>query len=153
MKSILTILTLLAICSFSYGQKAMTFTEARTQNIMNSAFDSIYKSAIHVDTSLAVFKTNQEEFAASYQKMLQDFGQFLKKDSFIWEKPTRGFNRIYFNKDGGIDYFLFSFRPNQLTVEQEAKFKELLNKFIQDYKLPLSAKTGFAQCSPVVYKP
>ena len=151
MKTILTILTTLTLSYLSYGQKAMTFNEAKEINIRISHLDSIYLSGIHSDTSLAVFKTNQDEYIAAYQKLLQDLGKYLKVNHFLWDKPAKAFVRIYFDKNGKIDYFLYSFRPDQLTEEQEKRFGELLSEFIVDYRFSLTATTGFAQCSPVTY--
>ena len=151
-----TLLTIIALFSFSFifhAQKAMNFNEAKKNNIRTSQLDSIYLNGINSDTSLAVFKTNTEEYIAAYQKLLQDLGKFLKANNFLWEKPTKGFNKIYFNKEGKIDHFLYNFRPDQLTAEQEKRFDELLNKFIVDYRFPLTAKSKFAQCSPVTYMP
>ena len=110
-------------------------------------------SAVHVDTSLCVFKNRVNEVGESYRELLLGFGKYLKSHNFKWEKPTKGFNRIYFNKDGGIDYFIYSFQPDQLTAEQEMQFDQLLNEFIIDYRFPLTAEVGFHQCSPVTYKP
>jgi hypothetical protein len=153
MRITLTILTTILISGLAYGQKAMTFNEAKANNIRTSYLDSVYLSGMHSDTSLAVFKSNQDEYIGAYQKLLQDLGKYLKANNFMWDKPTKGFNRIYFDKNGKIDYFLYNFRPNQLTIEQEKEFDELLNKFIMDYNFPLKAQTGFAQCSPVTYMP
>jgi hypothetical protein len=153
MKTFLAILTLLVSFSFTYGQKAMTFEEAQENGIKVAYLDSTYKSGIHSDTSLAVFKTNESEYIDAYKSLLKDLNKYLKENNFLWKKTTRGFNRIYFNKDGKIDYFLYNFRPDQLTREQEQKFAELLSKFIEMYQFPLKASTGFAQCSPVSYMP
>lgn len=153
MKPILTILMLSVLSQNSYGQKAMTFGEAEENGISISHLDSIYKSGIHSDTTLAVFITNQDEYIVAYQKLLQDLGEFLKANDFLWENRTKGFNRIYFDKSGKIDFFLYNFRPDQLTDEQENRFKELLNKFITNYRFSLNANIGFAQCSPVTYMP
>lgn len=131
----------------------MTFSEAKEKNIRTTYLDSVYPSGIHADTSLAVFRSNPEEYVSAYQGMLQELGKYLKANNFMWDKPTKGFNRIYFDKTGKIDYFLYSFRENQLTKEQEKLFGELLSKFITDYRFPLKAQTGFAQCSPVTYMP
>ena len=153
MRKFIAISTVLSFCYLSYGQKAMTFNDANEQNIKMSSLDSQYQSGIHADTSLAVFKTNTDEYIAGYQDLLQDLGQYLKENNFLWDKPTNGFNRIYFDKNGKIDYFLYSFRPNQMTTEQENGFAELLGKFILNYKFPLTANTKFSQCSPVTYMP
>ena len=73
--------------------------------------DNSYASAIRSDTSLAVFKTEKvkEALPLAYFKLLQDLGVFLSTNNFLWMKPTRCFNRIYFSPNGSIDYFLFNF--------------------------------------------
>ena len=153
MKLVLIILMLSVLSQNSYCQKAMTFSEAKEIGISISHLDSIYKSGIHSDTTLAVFISNQNEYILAYQKLLQDLGEFLRANDFFWENRTRGLNRIYFDKSGKIDFFLYIFRPDQLTTHQENTFKELLNKFIIDYQFPLTANIGFNQCSPVTYMP
>jgi hypothetical protein len=136
----------------------LTIQEAEKQGISVKYLDSIYKSAVHSDTSLAVFKSEaeQEALQQAYSKLLQDFGEFLSKNNFNWEKPTRCFNKIYFNSAGTIDYFLFNFlgkTKDKPSENIEKNFKTLLNAFISDYTFSLTAKTKFAQCSPTTYMP
>ena len=153
------ITVLLAVCLPAFGQHlGLSFQEAEEQGIVIKELDSIYKSAIHADTAQAVFKTEEEQRAMfeAYQKLLQDFGGFLSNHDFIWDKSTRCFNRIYFDTDGTIDYFLFNFledEPDKLSDEKQKEFQRLLNLFIADYKIPLTAKSKFAQCSPTRYAP
>ena len=153
------ITVLLTTCLQTFGQHlGLTFQNAEKQGISIKHLDSLYKSAVHTDTSLAVFKTEKEQGALqqAYVKLLQDFGKFLSENNFKWETPTRCFNRIYFNSDGTIDYFLFNFlgktedKPAEII---EKEFQRLLNVFISDYKFSLTAKTKFAQCSPTTYMP
>ena len=139
--------------STTFAQKAMTFEQAKEQGIRITYLDSTYKSGIHADTALAVFKKNPEAYTKTYERMLQEFGEYLKANNYEWLKPTKGFNRIYFNRTGKIDYFLYSFKPNQISVENEIKFGELLGQFIMTYQFPLRASVDFAQCSPVTYTP
>ncbi len=153
------ITVLLTACLQAFGQhQGLTFHDVEKQGISIKHLDSIYTSAVHSDTSLAVFKTESEQEALqqAYIKLLQDFGKFLSDNSFKWEKPTRCFNRIYFSADGTIDYFLFNFlgkiedKPNEII---EKEFQRLLNIFISNYRFSLTAKTKFAQCSPTTYMP
>lgn len=153
MKKLLIFLILITLTSILFGQKAMTFAEANKQGISIESLDRLYASGIHADTSLAVFTNNIDEYILAYQTLLKDLGDYLKQNNFIWEKPTNGFNRIYFRKDGAIDFFLYDFRPGQLTEDQEKKFGELLSVFIKDHRFALSADKKFAQCSPVTYMP
>ncbi len=162
MKNLLLSFIVFGICLQSFGQHiAVTFQDAAKQGIIMQDLDKIYKSAIHVDTSQAVFKTpeEQEAMGEAYIKLLQDFGKYLAANNFQWEKPTNCFNKIYFNTDGTIDYFLYNFKTSgtktedQLSQDKQLEFNRLLNLFIQDYKIPLTSTTKFAQCSPSTYMP
>jgi len=152
MKTAFLIFLGLFICSISFSQnRAMTFLKAEKQGISITALDSIYPSALHSDSTKAVFGNKQQEFIQAYKKTLQDLAAFLKSNNFSWGKQTKCFNRIYFNKDGGIDYFLYNFGKDEITPEKQARFDGLLNRFIKDYRFTMKATTGFAQCSPVRY--
>ena len=138
-----------------FGQHSgMTFQAAEKQGAPIQHLDNIYKSAVHVDTSQAVFKTELEQQAMgeAYINLLQSFGKFLTKNNFNWDKPTKCFNRIYFNTDGTIDYFLYNF-SSEISQEKQTEFNRLLNLFIKDYKISLTAQVKFAQCSPATYMP
>lgn len=161
-KKLIVATILSAVCLQTFGQHlGLTFQDANKQGLTVQHLDSIYKNAVHVDTSQAVFKTEAEQNAMfeSYVKLLQDFGKFLTANNFNWEKPTQCFNRIYFNSDGTIDYFLYKFTTknvnieDQLSGEKQTEFNRLLNLFIMDYKIALTAKTKFVQCSPATYMP
>ena len=158
--SILIFVIINLFCTITNAQKiALTVNEAKEKGIMD-ILEKDYTSAIHVDSTKAVFKTEaeQDKMAEVYQQLIQDFGKFLSEKQFVWKNVTKSFNRIYFNTDGSVDYFVYSFRfwddnSVKLTDEEQAMFKKLLNEFIQDYKIPMSADKKFAQCSPVTYMP
>lgn len=95
--------------SISVAQQAMSFEEAKEKGIY-PLVEERYKSAIHSDTSKAVFKTlnASDKHIAAYKSFLSDFGLFLNSKKFYWEDNTRCFNRIYINAT--IDYFLYHFK-------------------------------------------
>ena len=158
MKFCITLIMVTTV-QLSHGQQiALTFKEAEKQGISMQHLDSIYKSAVSSDTTNAVFKTTSEQdnLQQSYAKLLQDLGDYLSKSNFKWEKRTQCFNKIYFNNDGTIDYFLFFFRGNEEdnpSKAQQEEFQRLLNLFIKDYKFSLTANTKFSQCGGAVYLP
>ena len=158
-KTALILVLLLTICSQTFAQHlGLTFQECEKHGISISNLDTIYQSAVHADPTQAVFKTPEEDQAMvdAYYKLIQDFSTFLNENEFVWEKQALCFNRIYFDKDGTIDYFLYNFvgtdeeKPSEADQEE---FQRLLNLFIQDYQIPLTADIKFAQCSPVRYMP
>jgi hypothetical protein len=149
---------LLAVTVANAQHLGLNFQDAEKQGISIQHLDSIYKSAVHSDTTLAVFKTElqQDSLQKAYIQMLQGLGDFLGKNDFKWEKPTKCFNRIYFKEDGTIDYFVFKFlgKPEDKPSDsKQLEFQRLLNIFISDYKFPLTANEKFAQCSPTTYIP
>ena len=164
MKKVKLIFTTLMFLSLiqTYGQHiGMTFKDGESIGITNDSLEHIYKSAVHSDTSLAIFKTDaeQEAMGNAWQKILQDLANFLKKNNFVWDKPTRCFHKFYFNSDGTIDYVLYNFitkdvKPeNLLSVEKQTEYNRLLNLFIKDYKFPMTAKVKFGQCGSITFTP
>ncbi len=158
--SFLTFLLITQAAMVNYGQqRAMTFQEAEDLGIQISYLDSIYKSAVNVDTSRAVFQSMHEQqmVGRAYFNLLQSLGQYLNTNNFYWEKPTRCFNRIYFNADGTIDYFLYNFTGKSLeevpSDSLQIAFKQLLNEFIKSYQFEMKATTKFSQCAPAIYLP
>lgn len=148
------VIFLMSLFFHSYGQdKVMTFQEAAAQGNSYQHLDSLYKSAVHTDEKLAVFKTpeEQEKLQKAYSKFIQGFAAFLKEHQYQWGKETRCFNRIYIHTDGSIDYFLYNFPKDVMTPEKEKEFRRLLTEFIKTTKFPVTAKEKFAQCSPVKY--
>jgi hypothetical protein len=148
-----TLLIVMLLPTLIFGQKiATTFKNAADKGISIEKLDETYQSALHSDSTKAAFMGQEKEFYNSYVSLLTDLQQFLKKNNFKWGKATtKCFNRIYLNKDGGIDYFLFNFKPGEIGTEKEKEFETLLGQFIQTYKFPLTNKNNFAQCSPVTY--
>lgn len=141
---------------FSQGlvaQKAMTFADAEQKLENYHKLDEEYKSAVHSEVELAVFKSDEEQrtHIESYQLFLQGLGKHLKSNGFEWETSTKCFNRIYFDKDGSIDYFLFHFIEENVPDEKAEQFRDLLEKYISDYRYPVTASVKFAQCGPVRY--
>lgn len=156
MKIIFPYLLILFLCPLTVVSQhvGISFQEAQKKNIKIEDIEKKYKNAVDTPPAESVFKV--EELQPAYQGLLQDLGKFLSKSNFKWEKKTKCFQRIYFNNDGTIDYFIFNFIGNpedQPSVEKQAEFGKLVNQFVQDYKFSLSANVKFAQCSPTTYMP
>jgi hypothetical protein len=153
MKYLATILLLSVTLSSRAQHIASTFQQAEKTGYSMQHLDEIYPSALHSDSTKAVFKgAAQAQFITAYKAMLYDLNTYLNKNNFTWGKPTRIFNRIYFKPDGSIDYYLVNLAlPGTDTTKAKA-FIPLLTQFVQFYKIKITAKTKFAQCSPVMYQ-
>ncbi|MBI1183761.1 hypothetical protein GC194_05795 [bacterium] len=159
-KQYLTLLVLIGFGALSAAAqpKAYTFKKATEMGIGMSLLDLEYPSALNQDTTKAVFKSEEQQkaFVEAYRTMLFDLGKFLSEHGFDWERKTRCFNKIYFNSGGGIDYFLYNFLGSESEKPSEvkqARFNELLQEFVKDYKIKIQAEDKFSQCGPVSYMP
>ena len=140
--------------------KVFSIEEAQKKGISIEKLDLEYKSAVHIDSTKAVFRTEaqQQKLQESYIKLLQDFGSFLNKNNFKWESKTKCFQRIYFAPNGKIDYFIYNFKlknvlpENLISEEKQKEFERLLKLFVKDYTFFTSANEKFAQCSPTSYQ-
>lgn len=132
------------------AQLAMSFEEAKMKGLDFQKLDSIYRPGVD-DDSIAVFKDKEEAYIKAYYGMLRDLSTFLNENDYHWGDQVKCFNRIYFDANGTVDYYLYDFETD-LSPDKQDKFKELLNQFIINYKFSLSGEKQFAQCSPVNYR-
>ena len=149
-KLICLTLTLMFFYSAGFGQKAMTVKEAREKGYSVSALDKKYEDALNSGSDTALFNDESKKFMKSWQGMLQDLGSYLQDHDFVWQKQSRCFNKVYFDKDGKIDYYLYNFTP-KLGEKQAKKFRKLLEGFIKDYQLSVQADKKFTQCGSSRY--
>ncbi len=149
MKKISLIFTFFLFSIYGFAQKCMTFRQAQEIGI-SQKLDSLYRGGIDSDSTKSIFK-DQKAYIESYQQFIFQLGGFLKENNFKWGKQVRCFNRIYFSKQGTVDYFLYNFKEGQITSEQENEFRDLLQKFVEQATFGLKTDTQFAQCSPVKY--
>ncbi len=115
--------------------------------------DIIYLNAVHADsTKPAVFLGDaQKEWYDTWGKFLKDFGKHLKENGFYWEEDSRFFNKIYFSKEGKVEYFLYSTKSELFTPEKEKQFAALARSFIAEYELKIEAPISgnFSQCGGI----
>ena len=138
------------------SSKGLTFKEAEKIGIYFDSLNLEYKSAVRVDKSDCVFTSDEdiEKVGLAYDKLVNDFLKYLSERNLKWPFPAKCFHKIYFSPDGSIDYFLFNFLnepPYKVSLEQETKFKKLLNEFIANYKFPITADVKYSQCGSIMY--
>ena len=160
MKSVVKIFLIVLLSNNLYSQsKVFSVEEAQKMGISIEKLDLEYKSAVHSDSTKAVFKSEveQQKLQESYTRLLQDFGSFLNKNNFKWESKTKCFQRIYFAPNGKIDYFIYNFKlknifpENLISEEKQKEFQRLLELFVKEYTFSSTASEPFAQCSPTSY--
>lgn len=152
MKVYISAILTLVMFNLATAQIAISLEDAKSRGIEVAQLDSTYKSGIHSDASKAVFADQQNAYIKAYYAMIHDLSAFLNGRDFHWGGQTRCFNRIYFNSEGAIDYFIYEFSEGEISDDRKETFERLLNEFIVDYRFTLSKGVPFAQCSPVNYR-
>lgn len=121
--------------------------------ISQAYLDSIYKPALHSDSLKAVFYKHEEQFSNAWNKLLQDLGDYLTMNNFKWDRPSWCLTKVYFNKKGGIDYFIYSFNEVTTPVFKQREFDRHLKNFLKGYKFKTKHKPAscFFQSGPVTF--
>lgn len=145
-----TCLFLLLIQNVS-AQLALSVDDAEEQGINVETLDSIYLAGIGADTVLTAFKGQENDYIKAYYALIHELGTYLNNNNFRWGGATRCFNRIYFQANGSIDYYLYRF-DDPLSEQREEEFRRLLGAFIEGYQFSLQSSQNFSQCSPVNYR-
>jgi hypothetical protein len=123
---------------------------AEAKGMRISGLDSSYKSALHSDSLQAVFYKDQDVFIKQYQQLVQELGKQLKQNGVELPAGTKFFHRLYFNASGKLDYYLFKFKDQSISAEQQAQFEKAVTAFFNTYTFP--AKKKFAQCCTVMFE-
>ncbi|WP_257670017.1 hypothetical protein [Parapedobacter tibetensis] len=134
--------------------KVISFAKGKANGLSMTDLDARYKSAVHTDTSLAVFKTEEEQakFIEAYQSFVKEIGLYLSGKGFEWKNPTRIFNRFYVDKHGNVEYYVYNFLSSQIDESTAQTFETLMKSFFKDHKFGITAQIPFAQCSPVDFQ-
>jgi len=123
-----------------------------------STLDSVYISAIHVDSSKAFFKTesSQEAWVARWQNMLYALGDSLTSHDVQWNQKLRITSRVYFDEQGRIDYYLYSIKETSPGYPGQGlcdSLRTVLKSFVQTYRMDTVIGGKVAQCGPVSLMP
>ncbi len=133
------------------AQSVMSIEEYRSHGRI-SELDSLYQSSVQVDSTLAAFRGQEEEFIECYSVFYKELNDYLYAHGFTWEDTTRCFNKLYFRTDGKVDRYLYGFRGS-VSAEQQKRFQELATSFLAQYMFPMTNTVPFRQCGPVTFVP
>ncbi|MDY2586817.1 hypothetical protein [Winogradskyella aquimaris] len=79
---------------------------------------------------------------------------FLKEEDFSWEVPDSTisiYNRIYFDKNGRVNYYVFNINNPSISELKKEEFKNTLSKFSKEVHIELRRDEEFAQCGKTKY--
>jgi hypothetical protein len=128
------------------GINEIAYNEIKKMNL-----DSTYTDLLdRRNVSESEYKIVVESWYEFHKKV----SQFIKKENFKWEVPDSTItilNRIYFDKSGTIDYYLFRIRNASVSAEKQTEYQKVLQKFSEEVTLNLKRVEKYAQCGKIKY--
>lgn len=124
----------------------LAFTEFRALNL-----DSSYTNLLDPRN---VTESEYKAVKASWSEFHKQVSKFIKEENFNWEVPDSTIsivNRIYFDKNGTIDYYAFKILNPSIPAEKRSEFENVLKKFSKEIKLNLKRDEQYAQCGKTKY--
>lgn len=128
------------------GNNEMAYNEIKKLNL-----DSTYTNLLDPRN---VSESEYKIIAKSWSEFHKKVSQFIKEENFKWEVPDSTitiFNRIYFDKNGTIDYHTFRIKNPSVSDEKQAEYEKLLQKLSKEVKLDLKRSEQYAQCGKTKY--
>ena len=95
-----------------------------------------------------VAKESHEEAMKSWTDIHYGLNAFLKKEQFDWgikDERIKIFNKIYFQKDGRVKYYVYGVYAD-VSDETLKAFGKVAQQFFAKEKISLTRDTDFAQC-------
>ncbi len=83
------------------------------------------------------------------------FGDYIKSKNFQWNVKDSAIiirNRIYFNKLGKVDYYIFKIVNSTVSYKKQQEFGKLLQEFCQKTQLNLERNHKYVQCGTTIFK-
>jgi len=128
------------------GNNEMAYNEIKKMNL-----DSTYTNLLDPrNVSESEYKIVAESWSEFHKKV----SKFIKEENFKWEVPDSTitiFNRIYFDKNGTIDYYTFKIKNPSVSAEKRAEYEKVLQKFSKEVKLDLKRSEQYALCGKTKY--
>jgi len=158
MKKISLIIFCISLTIFSFGQSSnkapkvvsfenkVAFDEMKKMNL-----DSIYSNLLNPRN---VTESEYKVVIKSWSKFHQKVSKYIKEEKFTWEVQDsiiKISNRIYFDKNGNVEYYSFRIQNPNVTPEKRLEYEKLLLKFSEKEKVDLQRDNKFAQCGNIKY--
>ncbi|MBK6418767.1 MAG: hypothetical protein IPF79_06245 [Ignavibacteria bacterium] len=124
----------------------------RTDTFLLKRLDSMYTSAVSIDTTDRVFVSAEGE-TQLYTRWVEFhnlFASYLTSKDLHFEKSTPAFVTLYCSKSGSIDHAAYAF-IEPIDSLKEKRYAQHLEEFIKTNGLGMTASKPYSQCGGVGY--
>lgn len=113
--------------------------------------DSFYDDLLNPNN---VSEAERKEVVKSWSDFHKKIIAYLKESNFDWnsdEESIRINNRIYFEKDGSVNYYVYKIENSTISEQTKQEFHSVLERFVSENKINFTKDKVFAQCGMVEY--
>ncbi|WGH77037.1 hypothetical protein P8625_07850 [Tenacibaculum tangerinum] len=154
MKNVLLFCLLLVVFSCSKENRGVIINledEVALNKIKKLELDTKYKNLLNAQLTTA---KEYETVMKSWSGFHTQVGKILKENNFDWEvrdSAVKILNKIYFNKDGEINYMAFKVMNESVTDDKKEAYKKILSDNVSKLTIALERNEQYAQCGKVKY--
>ncbi|HLP29325.1 MAG TPA: hypothetical protein VK147_11845 [Candidatus Didemnitutus sp.] len=114
--------------------------------------DTMYTSAVSIDTADRVFVTAEDEARLSERwiEFHNQFASYLRSKDLHSEKMGQTFITLYCSKNGSVDHASYAF-IDPIDSLTERRYTYHLEEFIRNHGLDIVASKPYSQCGSVKY--
>ncbi len=144
-------------------QRVMTHAQAVAEGINEEYLREVeYRPAWTINTATKSFeqwgmiRSDKQlvQFILTWKIFLEGISEEMAAQNFEFDKPYRGHCVVFFAEDGYADYFLYNFLGDERpTVEQQRRFEQVLQKYIENNPIGFYGSRKFSQCGGITFQP
>jgi hypothetical protein len=142
----LLIVGILSVTTLAQAQTVVTFDRLRAFGVTLSELESQFNIEIDEEIHLYAPPVNPNGELNMLRDMGRQLGDSLEAWGQKWERMTTIRNRVFFNNDGTVEYFVYSALPSFASPFHQTSFEDRLTLFLKDFRLPNTPKTRIARC-------
>lgn len=155
MKKTLLIIGLIFFVSCKNKEKGIVVNsqnELKYSKIKKLELDKHYHNLLSPNNRA---KKEYTEVAKTWGDFHRQIGKIVKENNFTWnvkDSSITVLNRIYFTKNGEVDYYTFRVLNKNVSNAKKAEYEKLLAGNISKVKINLKRDKQYAQCGKVRYQ-
>ena len=130
-------------------QKAMLLSEVTEMGITLDTLETIYPSGMFI-----LADSVPQEYMQSWMDFVQGLSGAMREAGMNWTEPYRLWGRAYFAPDGSVEHYFYAWSGDKKpTNEWQAQFREVLERYLANFRFAYPMNRRFAQCGGIRLTP
>ncbi len=150
MRSFLSVLLCVGLTRVD-AQVVMTFEAAGASGLRVSELEQTYNVELGAEETLYCPPMDAHREEMMFREMRYQLADSLKAWGLRWNRTTVIKNRVFFDAEGKLDYYIYSVSPPFASPSERIRFEEHITGFFTAYRLPCVPSTLVARCANITF--